>query len=174
MEVAAELRKAPAREWVAAMEETNLFLGAVAGVINAEAFMTGVNCVQAIENDARIAKREMLDDLLTVWSSPFIAASLINNRNTPLHRDNGATYASMDMLASVGHFQSCKFMVPSLGYEFLFRSGTVIGLLGRVVPHEAEAIGERLCYAQYLRENILDTLGVDQPGWINIQTLAQM
>ena len=163
MEVAAELRKPPLQEWLAVMGETNQLIGAVVGVLNTPTFATGINCVHAIENNAQIAKRENLHNLLAVWSSPFIAASLINNRNTPLHRDNGATYASMDMLASIGPFHTGKFMVPSLGYEFLFRSGTVIGLLGRVVPHAAEVTGERLCYTLYLRENILETLGVEEP-----------
>jgi hypothetical protein len=171
MEVAAELRKPPAQQWVAAMQETNMLIGAIVGVINPASFLTGVDCIKAIANDQNIVKREKLEDLVAIWTSPFIAASLINNRNTPLHRDNGATYASMDILTSVGPFEIGKFKVPSLGYRFLFGSGTLIGLVGRVVPHAAEVTGERLCYAQYLRENILDSIGVEEPGWMSIRQL---
>jgi hypothetical protein len=168
MEVSAELRKPDAQDWVSAMDGTNMLLGAVTAIIHPTTFMTGVNCINAIERSSDIAKSENLPDLLKVWTAPFVAASVISNRDTPLHRDNGATYGSMDVLASVGPFEEAKFMVPSLGYQFLFGSGTVIGLLGRVVPHAAEASGERLCYAQYLRENILSSLGVDSPGLMNI------
>lgn len=168
MEVAAELRKPAASAWVSAMEETNTLLGAVLGVIHPPTFNAGVNCIRNIEQSPEIAKRENLDDLLQVWTSPCVGVSVINNRNTPLHRDNGASYGSMDILSSVGHFYDARFMVPSLGYEFLFSSGTVFGLLGRIVPHAAEATGERLCVAQYLRENIFSTLGVEEPEWINI------
>jgi hypothetical protein len=171
MEVAAELRKPPAQEWLAAMRDTNSLIGAVAGLIHPATVYTGMRSIEAIAKNGRIAKRENLEDLLAIWTSPFVAASLINNRDTPLHRDNGATYASMDILTSVGPFEYGRFMVPSLGLKFLFRSGTVIGLLGRVVPHKAEVAGERLCYAQYLRENILDTLAVEETRWVTIQDL---
>jgi hypothetical protein len=156
------------------MEDTNLLLGAVLGVIHPPTFTTGSNCILGIEQSPEIAKRENLDELLEVWTSPCVAGSIINNRNTPLHRDNGASYGSMDLLASVGTFYDGRFSVPSLGYEFLFSSGTVFGLLGRIVPHAVEVTGERLCYAMYLRENILSTLGVEEPGWINIENLMGM
>jgi hypothetical protein len=168
MEVSAELRKPAMQEWVTAIEVTNLLLGGVTAVIHPTTYTTGVNCVKAIERSSSIVKTENLGDLLKVWTTPFVAASVISNRDTPLHRDNGATYGSMDVLASVGPFEHAKFMVPSLGYELLFSSGTVIGLLGRVVPHGAQASGERMCFAQYLRENILSTLRVDGPEWVNI------
>ena len=161
------------QEWIAAMQETNTLIGAVAGLINPETFIAGVGSIKAIGKDNQIAKWEKLADLLAIWSSPFIATSLINNQDTPLHWDNGATYASMDILASVGPFQIGRFMVLILEYKFLFSSGTVIGLLGRVVLHVAQVTGERLCYAQYLRENILDTLAVDEPEWTNIHHLLQ-
>jgi len=62
-------------------------------------------------------------------------------------------------------------MVPGLGYRFLFKSGTLIGLLGRIVPHAADVSGERLCYAQYLREDVLHALGVEVPDWVNVDNL---
>jgi hypothetical protein len=171
MEVAAELRKPAGRNWVGAMEGTNQLLGAVVGVIHPTTFRTGSACVQAIATGEQITKRDTLDLLTSIWTSPLPAASIINNRQTPLHRDNGATYGSMDFLTSVGPFAFGRFMTPTLGLEFLFKAGTVIGLLGRIVPHAAEAEGERMCFAQYLRENILTTLNVGQPGWVNITDL---
>jgi len=62
----------------------------------------------------------------------------------------------------------------SLGYKFIFMSGTVIGLLGRVVPHAAQVDGERLCYAQYLREVIMTPLGVAEPTFVNLNTLTKI
>ena len=172
MEVAAELRKPVARQWLDGMAGTNLLLGAVVGLIHPTSFKTGAECVSAIGNNENIQKAENLGELMKIWTSPFPAASVINNRDTPIHRDNGATYASMDCLTSVGPFAIGKFIVPAIGLEFLFRSGTVICLLGRVLPHAAEVTGERMCYAQYLRENILSTLGVAEPAFIAIQDLT--
>jgi hypothetical protein len=164
MEVAVELQKLAASAWVSTMEDTNTLLSAVLGVIHPPTFNAGVNCIKSIEQ----SPHENLDDLLQVWMSACVASSVINNRNTPLHCDNGASYRSMDILASVGHFYNGRFMVPSLGYEFLFSSGTVFGLLRRIVLHAAEVTGERLCVVQYLRKNIFATLGVEEPEWMNI------
>lgn len=171
MEVSAEMRKPAGSAWIAALEETNALLGAVLGVIHPPTFTAGVNCIRNIEQSPEIAKRENLDQLVKVWTSPCIAGSIINNRNTPVHRDNGASFGSMDILASVGNFYDGQFLVPSLGYRFLFGSGAVFGLLGRIVPHAAEVTGERLCFAQYLRENVFSTLGVEEPQWIDLHNV---
>jgi len=77
----------------------------------------------------------------------------------------------MDFLTSVGNFEYGMFSTPSLGLKFLFKSGTVIGLLGRIVPHAADVTGERFCYAQYLREVIFSPLDVQEPDFVNIQSL---
>ena len=64
MEVTAELRKPPAQEWIAAMQETNTLIGAVASLINPETFIAGVGSIKAIGKDNQIVKREKLADLL--------------------------------------------------------------------------------------------------------------
>jgi hypothetical protein len=171
MEVSAELRRPEGPAWIAAMEETNTLLGAVLGLIHPPTFKAGVHCVESIAHSPDVSKRENLDELVELWTSPCIGGSIINNRNTPLHRDNGASFGSMDILASVGNFHDGKFMVPTLGYRFLFASGAAFGLLGRIVPHAAEATGQRLCFAQYLRENVFSTLGVEEPGWIDLRNV---
>ena len=168
------MRRPTGSEWLASMENTNTLLGAVLGIIHPPTFTTGAKCVQAIGQRPEIMKRENLDQLLNVWTSPCVAGSIINNRNTPIHRDNRATYGSMDLLASVGQFQDGRFQVPSLGYEFLFSSGSIFGLLGRIIPHAAAVTRERVCVTQYLRENILDTLGVAEPNFIKIQDIMGM
>jgi hypothetical protein len=96
MEVGAKLRNPAGRKWIAAMEETNELLGAVIRLIHPTTFATGVACIKAISKSDQICKRENLDELISRWTSPCIAASVMNNWNTPLHRDNSATYGSMD------------------------------------------------------------------------------
>jgi hypothetical protein len=174
MEVAAELRKPAAPKWVSALEGTTSFLGAVLGVMHPSTFQTGMNCVRAIVASNNVAKREGLEQLMNEWTSPYTTISLINNRDTPLHRDNGGSYTVMDLLVSVGTYSTGEFTVPGLGFTFWYTPGTVIGLLGRIVQHGAAASGERLCYAQYLRENVLDDLGLSEPEWVNIDELEQL
>jgi len=171
IEVAAELRKSAAPAWVSEMGETSAFLGGLLRVINPAEFETGIACIKAIVKGDQVAKKENLDDLGRIWTSPYPTVSLMSNRNSPIHRDTGGDYSSMDMLVSVGPYEKAVFNVPGLGLKFWYDTGTVIGLLGRILQHGAECTGDRLCWAQYLKENVLDSLGIPPPKWVHIQDL---
>jgi hypothetical protein len=174
MEVAAELRKPAARQWVSVMGETTALLGAILAVMHPTTFETGTRCISEIRQSEKVGKRENLEELLQDWTAPYTTVSLMSNRDTPLHRDVGGSYSVMDMLVSVGRYDKGVFTVPGLGCQFWYCSGTVIGLHGRVVQHGASSIGERLCFAQYLRENVLGKLGISDPQWVNIRDLETM
>ena len=172
MEVGASLRKPAAQAWIAEIEETMALLGGILAVINPAQYRAGIACIEAIaENHSQIAKSETLKDLLSDWSSPFNVISVMNNRDSPLHRDNGGGYSTMDMLISVGEYSNCLFSVPGLGAEFWNRSGSVVALAGRVVRHGASADGERLCIAQYSRETVFEELDIPEPDWISVDNL---
>jgi hypothetical protein len=173
LEVGAELRRASGLAWVQSMERTTAFLGAVLAVAHPATFQTGMECVKAIGNSKKVAKTETLKDLMGVWSSPFTTTSLMSNRDSPLHRDVGASPTCMDLLVSVGSYPSGEFHVPGLGLRLWYRPGTVIGLLGRMVRHGAVAFGGRLCFAQYLRERVLQALEIPAPDWVYIQDILQ-
>jgi hypothetical protein len=155
------------------MEDTAALLGAVLAVMNPSMFEAGMNCMTRIANNPeKISKREHLAELLEVWTSPLTASSLMNNRNSPLHRDTGGGNAYMDLLVSVGDYVNGRFNVPGLVGDLWYCPGTVIGLCGRVVRHGASAVGERFCYAQYLRETVLRFWGVPDPDWVNIYDIV--
>ena len=80
----------------------------------------------------------------------------------------------MDLLVSVGSYRDSEFHIPGLGLKLWYRPGMVIGLLGRVVRHGAVAFGGRLCFAQYLSENVLNKLQIPHPKWIYIQDILQV
>jgi hypothetical protein len=167
--VAAVLRKGPAKDWIRVVQESTALIGGAISIMHTTTYQAGIQSILAIrDHPERIAKSENLDSLLKDWTSPLTTASLINNRDSPEHRDTRATYCSMDVLASTGKYENGKFTVPGLGLTFWYRPGTVIGLLGRIVRHGATAEGERMVYTQYLRETVLETLGVPEPGHVNI------
>src|SRR3977135_2024079 len=164
MEVAAVLRNPLAREWVQQTEETCSFLGGILSIINPAQYNAGIAYIEAIgRTPERVAKRDHLEHLLNGWTSPYAACSLMNNRDSPLHRDNGGGYSSMDLLTSVGEYTDGRFFLPGLGVELWYASGSVVGIAGRVLRHGAKSNGERLCIAQYLRENVLDALDICEP-----------
>lgn len=173
LEVGAELRRAAGLAWVQSMERSTAFLGAVLAVAHPETFETGMNCVKAIGESKNITKTENLEDLMAVWSTPYTTTSLMSNRDSPLHRDVGASPTCMDLLVSVGTYTSGEFHVPGLGLRLWYRPGTVIGLLGRAIRHGAMAFGGRLVFAQYLRETVLEALEIPAPDWVYIQDLLE-
>jgi len=175
IEVSAELRKpdSEAHQWLAAMQETSMLLGAVLSIINPGVYETGARFITKInQHPDLVAKRENLGALLESWTSPYTSASLISNRESPLHRDRSGGYSTMDLLLSVGNYSEGRFHVPGLGYDFLYTSGTVIGIVGRVLMHGATSSGERLCYAQWNKKNVLDSLHIPDPEWIFVQDLV--
>jgi len=175
MEVAAVLRNPTAQEWIWETSETFALLGGILAIINPAQYDVGIACVEAFANHPeKVAKRDLLADLLEAWTSPYTACSLMNNRDTPLHRDNGGRYSSMDMLTSVGEYDGGRLYLPGLGLEFGYGSGSVVGVAGRVVQHGANANGDRLCIAQYFRENVLDALGISEVEWTTIDQLLQV
>ena len=172
MEVGASLRKPPAQVWIAEIQETMALLGGIQAVINPAQYRAGIACIESITNNpSQIAKSENLKELLVQWSSPFNVISVMNNRDSPLHRDNGGGYSMMDVLTSVGEYINCRFSVPGLAVEFWNRLGLVITLSRRVVRHRASAEGERLCIAQYSRETIFEELQIPEPDWTSIDNL---
>jgi hypothetical protein len=172
LEVAAELRKPTARVWLEAVQDHIAFLGAVLSVINPNQFNSGISTIERIRsNPEKVKKREVLPDLLNIWTSPSLAMSLMSNRDSPYHHDNGGSYASMDMLVSVGNYKEGKFQAPGLGMEFSYSSGTVITVAGRVIRHGATTDAERLCMSLYQKENIFLALDVSEPDWVHIDDL---
>lgn len=176
MEVSAELRKpdSDAHQWLKAMEETSMILGAVVSIINPSVFETGCRFISTIqEHTHRVAKRENLGALLDSWTSPYTSASLMSNRDSPLHRDSSGGYSTMDLLLSIGNYSGGRFHVPGLGYDLLYTSGTVIGVSGRVLMHGATSSGERLCYAQWNKQNVLNSLDLPETRWVRIDDLVK-
>jgi len=175
LEVSAELKKVPLLQWTAEVEETAALLGAALSIINPEVYRAGISCIRKFaENPAKINKNETLGEVLRIWASPYTACSLINNRDTPHHRDNGAGYSAMDLLVTVGDYHNGTLDLPGLGYRFLYSSGTVVGIAGRVVRHGVQAKGDRLCWANYLRESVLEAMEIPEPSWVFLRDILSL
>ena len=96
IEVSAELRKpnSDAHQWMKVMEDTTSLLGAVISVINPAVFETGLRFIEAINRDPQLVmKKENLDNLLACWTSPYSSASLMSNRDSPIHRGRSGDFS---------------------------------------------------------------------------------
>ena len=55
-----------------------------------------------------------------------------------------------------------------MGLDLEYSSGTVIGFCGSVLKHGVEewGMGDRICYAHFMRESVRDRLDIASPGWV--------
>jgi len=162
MEVSKELRSVRGLQWIEQMRETSALLGAAVRIMHPSLYMSGLKAIRAIQNgQIPVDKSEGLANILQFWASPFTGLSLMNNRQTPFHRDSLGCYEWMDLLATVGPYTEGILQMPGLGLEFEYDSGTVVGVSGRAVRHGAQSNGERLCFAYYMRENVTRAHGLE-------------
>jgi len=150
------------------MQESSALVGAAMSVIHPELFTMGVEGIRKLNTAGVVQKAHTLPDILQHWSAPFSGLSLMNNRMTPPHRDNGGGYHWMDLLITVGRYRRGLLELPGLGIRVLYNAGTAVAVSGRVVRHAASAEGERLCIAYYMRENVVKKLGLGDPSWADI------
>ena len=108
-------------------------------------------------------------DILDLWCSLFNGVQVISNRETPVHRDNGTLSPWMDLLATVGPYTTATFVLPGVGVKFLYGSGTVMGICGRLLRHLVTDVrGERICLAYYMKTNVQARVEVTPAGWSHI------
>lgn len=129
----------------------------------------GIEILQTLEKGGITItdKTNKLPTILKSWTSPFTALSVIINRETPYHRDNGSCHAWMDILLTVGDYQDGRIEFPGLGFRLKYDSGTLVALTGRLVRHGANFRGHRACIAYYMRQNVSEAVGAGTPSWMN-------
>lgn len=158
--------------WLNDMRESSALLGATLGIIHPELYKAGWKAMRLLQDNPNLVKegREMLD-VLPLWSSPFSAYSIIANRCTPFHRDNQSRKEWYDMLVSVGDYQEAELSMPGIGPTFAYNSGTVMAFSGKVLQHGVgRHSGNRLCIAHYMRDKVHERLGIQAPGWMNVDS----
>jgi hypothetical protein len=158
---------------MAAMSQTFTLLGGLTSILNPHVFSAGIKIIRAIHTTPELVhKAETLPHILAAWSTPFTALSLMNNRNTPVHRDNGSGFTVNDMLITVGPYTNGVLEIRSLGCRFRYHSGTIASFSGRLLTHTASAEGERLCISQYLRESVLQTFDITDDMWTTLEEIS--
>jgi hypothetical protein len=148
------------KDWLRAMGETSVLLSSIVRIIHPQLFEMGMEAMQKMQG------QEDLQEVLSLWTSLFNGVQIISNRETPIHRDLFSRPEWYDLLATVGPYHTTFFELPGVGIRFLYDSGTVIGVCGKVLRHGvAKADGERVCVAYYMRENVQKRLGTCLADW---------
>jgi len=153
-----------ALKWLDSIPESNAVLSAILAVIHPQLYEAGWQTIERLRGTPEIEDPE---DLLSRWASVFSGVSVISNRYTPPHWDQGSRYNWYDLLATSGSYRNCNLKLLGLGITLGYGPGTVVGLVGKVLEHEVCSFdGDRVCYAYFMRNNVHDWANVPASDWM--------
>lgn len=117
-----------------------------------------------------LRKLDTTMDIAQEWQSVHSGIAIISNRRTPAHRDTKGRPAWFDTLLSYSETGSTpRLFIQDIGLDLDYSGGTVVGLCGTVFQHEVQdwGIGDRVCYAHFIREAVRERLNVPPAGWVD-------
>jgi len=119
--------------------------------IHEEFWLESLHLFYILQQDG-IEPDDVYKQAIEYWSTLLHALQLICNRETPIHRDLGGMRWAYDVLLTVGDYDNGAFEVPALNLRFGYEPGTMVCILGRIIPHSARRVeGERACIAFFTR-----------------------
>ncbi|KAH9474714.1 hypothetical protein JR316_0013179 [Psilocybe cubensis] len=177
LEVSAELRKARGLRWIENFSDSAALIGAALSIMHTWQWQLAIQAMDNLYRDPDlVAKNETLPRVLNAWTSPLTGISVINNRlETPTHRDRGSAYEWFDILSSIGKYQNGYMRLPGAGVEVAYGPGTLVGIAGKILTHNASSVGERACIAQYMKDNVVTALVTsNHRRWANASYIGRM
>jgi hypothetical protein len=101
------------------------------------------------------------------WHSAFTGIAVISNRRTIPHLDRLGSEAWYDILFGFGTYHKAKLLMPEIGLSMEYSSGTAVALCGNALHHEVQewGDGDRICYAMFMRREVLKRFGCHFVGW---------
>ena len=151
-------------KWIKISYEVESFLNLTLSLINPGLYKSGLQmlqCLRQSDNTKAVAD---------VWQSVYAGIAIISNRKTPSHRDSKGRPEWYDCLVSYsGRNANPRLLIKDLGLNLNYSSGAVVGLCGTVLEHEVSSwgVGDRVCYAHFMRESVRRRLDVHPAGWVD-------
>jgi Oxygenase domain of the 2OGFeDO superfamily len=132
-------------------------IGSILALIHPALFESGLDVLSNLHSgNIHCPRQDLLREVLTVWASPFTAFSVINNRETPVHRDFCSPQFGYDLLYTGGFYEGGRLEIRGLGVRCRYEPGTIVALPSAVFPHGVAPVrGPRVCITQYMRSDIL-------------------
>jgi hypothetical protein len=163
MQPSESLAKDGVQEWLTQILGVENDLNALMSLIAPDLYETGTASIALIQADNEGHEN------VSRWSSIFTGIGVIVNRKTVPHRDKGGCIEWYDLLVASGTYENAYLDLHDLGGRLQYRPGTVVALCGKLLRHGIEdwTGGERICYAHYMRNNVLFRQGLQKATWVN-------
>jgi len=171
-EISATLKPQKIKEgtakWLTEAAESFALMGAFLWIIHPELYLTGRRVFHTMAQHPTMVREGIaVLDVLSYWTSPFSGYSIISNRMTPFHRDNYSRSSWYDFLIPLGPYSGARLVFANLNVEVQYDSGTMVAFLGKILRHAVPPTeGDRVCIAQYMRDNVHARAGVPAPSYV--------
>jgi hypothetical protein len=150
-------------EWLDETSESFALMGTLLSIVHPELYEIRWEVLQKVADHPEMVKDgEDVLEVMRLWTTPFSGYGLISNCNTPFHQDNNSQGPWYDCLMTIGEYEiGGRLVLKNLELELDYASGTMVFLLGKLVQHRISGInGNRVCIAQYMRDNIHERMRV--------------
>jgi hypothetical protein len=143
------------------MTVTEQLFSAITSIIAPDQYLAGAESVSMLKNMVQTPNP-------VVWPSVFSGIEVIVNRETPYHRDPGASPSVYDLLVSLGRAHKAILDIPDLGAQLRYPPGTMAYILGKVLEHGVPGWGdgERMVIAHFVKDKVHDKQGISRPKFV--------
>ena len=155
-----------ASRWLKGIADVENDLNLLFCLIAPELYATGADAIRQLQEAEHAHKN------VKAWPSVFSGMSVISDRQTPFHRDKGGWPACYDLLVAAGIYEEGWLDVPDIGAKFSYLPGTAVAICGKLLRHGVQHSigGQRLCYAHYMRNNVLNRMTIPQTSWVTFKS----
>lgn len=157
-----DLRHPAVEDYLQLCGQVEALCNTVTAVVSPQMYDSGLAAMELIK-DGHEMHHTHAHQLM--WPSMWSGASVIVNRETPDHRDPGASPSTYNLLVAGGTHTECSMRLPDLGATLRYLPGTLVAVSGKIihcgVPQWVG--GERFCIAHFIKDAVLDRLEQKRP-----------
>jgi hypothetical protein len=156
------LKTYDAARWLHAISDTERDIDTIFSLIAPELHKSATDAMNEIKS--QMDPHPNIDS----WPCAFSGIGVIVNRISLPHRDPGGCPEWYDFLVGAGTYRKAYLEVKDFEAKFQYNPGTGIAICGKLLKHSVMGWegGERICYAHYMRNNVLNRLGIEKSGWV--------
>ncbi|KAG1795243.1 uncharacterized protein BJ212DRAFT_1204657, partial [Suillus subaureus] len=91
---------------------------------------------------------------LQLWASVFNCASIICNRQCPLHQDPRLAPEGFDLMTSVGNYSDDLMTLSSLRIQLQYNSGSMVTCSRHIIRHGFMFTGDCIIWAWFMCDSL--------------------
>ncbi|KAF8836298.1 hypothetical protein BDN67DRAFT_911476, partial [Paxillus ammoniavirescens] len=152
-------------EWLRDSETSFKLIDALLAAIHPELYRCSSAVHEHLLVDEEIAD---LHELIKAWPTVFTAISIVQNRETPFHRDSKLAPQWYDLFLSIGSYTDAILELPALGIRACYMPGTAALFSGLLLRHGVSAVNQRdhIGYIFYMHPSVFHFTSISLGKWV--------